>query len=102
MIATHLIERITVEAFCQRYGVTVNVHERWHVAEGRTGRFYASLDGVEIAEGGMLIGTFSDGRTIEEAVAGLPEIYSNRPLVIGAWTPKRRNVGPFVFVEKQE
>ena len=96
-----LIERITVDEFCKRYGVEVVVRERAHVPEGTVGRYYAYLNRTEIEDRGMLISPFSDGVTITEALSGIPVLYSNHNLSVDAHTDEPQCAGPFVFVPEE-
>ncbi len=53
--------------FADKHGLTMTVRER-DLDFPRAGRFYASFDYVDVAEGGVLIGAYGNGPTPELAI----------------------------------
>lgn len=96
------LDRMTVDALCEKHGLKIVVDERPHIPEGHPRRFYASLHGVKIRAGGMLVSTFSNGRSKKEAVAGLASEYTDKSLVVSAYGENRREFGPYVLIGMSE
>lgn len=97
-IKIETLPRMTIKQFCELAETHVVVRERAHLPHSSSSRYYAKLEGVEILNDGMLISEYNDGTTPEEAIAGLPRVYTDRRLVLRAYQQDRKEFGPFVFV----
>lgn len=96
-IERNLLTRMTIEEFAEKHDLTMSVYER-------TGpilpRFYAYFRGAEVKEGDILIGISGDGDSEEEAIKDYAKQISTRRLVLGAYTPERREIDvPKLFYE---
>lgn len=98
-IVMDMIERLTIEEFCAKYGTAVVVKERAHVPEGESDRYYATIRRVHITDGEFCRSPFANGSTPDEAIAGLPALYSNKTLLIDGMGETPERLGPFVFTE---
>lgn len=68
---------VTLEAFAERNGLTMEVNERACVRG--PARYWAKFCGVDVARGGMLIGVYGNGSTPELAIADYaPQIAGQR------------------------
>lgn len=79
------VKKYTIEEFADEHGLEMEVHEREHFND-----FYAHFKRGEIKEGSMLCGTSGSGPTPEAAIADYAKKIYGKLLVIGAWTPKRK------------
>jgi hypothetical protein len=68
----------------------MEVHERSHIDSPT--RFYAHFFDAEISEGRILVGSFGNGRTEEEAIENYAAEISGKVLVIGAYKKERREI----------
>lgn len=95
-IKMETIEHTTLEEFADRNGLTMVIRERtphglgerWHAGV----RFYASFEHAEVSDGHVLISTFGNGATPEEAMENYAREISARRLVLDARTPGRRAI----------
>lgn len=87
---TIMLPRATIEEFAEREGLVMEIRERSDQASPT--RFYARFDKSEMLEGHFLVGNYGNGSTPEEAIANYASEISGRCLVIGAYTPERREI----------
>ena len=78
----------TIEGFAEKYDLEMEVCER-RVPLGNENRFYASFKGSEEKGNGVLIGTYGNGATHEEAIANYAKAISMKTLVFDAYTDDR-------------
>lgn len=85
----------TLEAFADAHGLELVITERrmdrWQ-RENRLKRFLARFDHVEVSDGSMLIGTYGEGDTEDEAIRGYADLISSEKLVVDAWKATRREI----------
>lgn len=81
----------TVEEFARDQGLLMVVRERPQPV-GSPMRFYACFDRAEVVGDGVLIGTFGNGATAEEAIADYTREIALRTLVVDAYGEKRREI----------
>lgn len=91
------IERklVPVEDFAEwveRHDLTIELMERGKDRLPFVARFYAYIKGAEIKEGGFLRSDFASGGDEEEAIKGLPTLYSETTIVFDAYKPTRREL----------
>lgn len=82
-IRSNLIESTTIEKFANKNGLVMEVHER-RKPIGAPDRFFAHFHHSDIKEGAMLIGTFGNGSTPEEAIQNYAKEIGLKLLVIDA------------------
>ena len=74
------------EDFIERKNLQIQVVQRcqkdYCFGDFKNARFYAMIKYADIAENGMLAGSFENGSTVEDAVAKLPRLYSGRRIKI--------------------
>lgn len=93
-IEAETIHEVTLADFAKRHGLVMQVKER-PVPAGSPNRFYASFKNCEVSVGGrFLSSTFGDGATQAEAIENYGRSISLQRLVIGAYTPERREIDP--------
>lgn len=100
-IDTHAHPRMTLEEFADAHGLVMEVRERradLGFPEGHPSRWYAKFTGAEIAERGMLASVSGNGSTPEDAITDYGRRISERDLVVGAYTPERREIRVPVIV----
>lgn len=61
------------------------------------GDYIVSLKGCEIKEGGMLIGEYGVGNSVEEAASDYIKKVSGKTLVCDAWKESRREFNIFLI-----
>lgn len=83
------IETSDIADFADKHGLVMVVNER--PTNGRD-RFYASFRGVEIMDGGCLVGAFSNGATENDAIAAYAERLSLQQIAIFSGMEERTNV----------
>lgn len=84
-----------LEEFATRHGLQMEVNERSRKDLGDDwphGRFYASFKDAEIKDGCVLISTFGNGTTPEEAIAEYAKRILGQRLVIDAGCRNRREI----------
>lgn len=91
------IPRMRLEAFAERHGLQIEVNERAHVPINSDSRFYATCRGLVVMGDHVLISTFGNGRTPFKAIRAYAKELSQKRLVIGAYTPKRKEIEPIVL-----
>ena len=89
--------RQTLEAFADQHGLTMEIVERTRTDLARCFdyskmRFYAGFKGVDVSDGCMLIGSVGNGGTEDDALRDYARQISGKKLVIGAFTPERREI----------
>jgi hypothetical protein len=97
------IERVpemTIEEFADKHGLTMKVRERTFSLNGML--FFAGFDRVEVKDGPVLVSTFGDGATPEEAILDYTRKISLKLLAIDAFLPGRQNIQAPRFIEKPE
>lgn len=90
------IPKMTLTAFARKHDLRIEIHER-PVPVGHYARFYAVLRGVEITANGILTSTFGNGADRNEAKRNLARALNLKRLVVGAYTPERKEFGPHRF-----
>ena len=83
--------RNTIKAFAEQHDLTIIIRERpeflWN-----NGRFTASFEGADEKGDGVLIGTYGNGNSHEEAIRDYAKKISSKTLVFGAYTPDRKEI----------
>jgi hypothetical protein len=94
-VTKHFLRPVTasLQQLADLYALDLHVYER--SGEGNLPRFYASFESVETKEPGVLVSTYGNGDTPEQAVADYAHQLSGRVLVIRSHQPSRREIGPF-------
>lgn len=91
-IERHEIETTKIEAFADKHGLVMEIHERKKEV-GDPSRYYAHFISAEAREGTCcLIGLFGNGATPEEAVKNYACEISLRTLIIDAMRETRREI----------
>lgn len=91
-IERHEIENTSIEAFADKNGLVMEVHERPKPV-GDPSRYYAHFKSAGAREGTCcLIRLFGNGRTPEEAIAEYASVISLRTLIIDAMTKDPREI----------
>lgn len=90
-------ERMTLEEFADKHGLTMKVTARSGVGSppvGHGARFYAEFDGVDVMEDGCLCGVFGNGATPDEAIRNYIQKISEKRIAIDALSSDRprRNI----------
>lgn len=85
--------RSTLSEFADAHGLRMIVKERGgDFVRSPDARYYAHFDGAEVTNGSVLSGVYGNGCTPDAAIANyIPQI-SEKRLVIGAYTPERREI----------
>lgn len=84
-------EPMTLEAFAEKYDLTLYLKERGPDMGERL-RWYAFFVGAEVKGEHTLRATFGNGATQEAAAINYAKEISGRLLVFGARTPERREI----------
>lgn len=90
-IERHFIAEMSIYKFGSMHDLVMEVHERGKPL-GDPMRYYAHFKHAEIKEGGMLSGSYGDGKSEREAIDAYAKKISLRDLVIDAMTPERREL----------
>ena len=90
-ITEETIRQGTIEEFADKHGLTMQVRER-RLPVGDRNRFDAYFESCEVKEGGILISSFGNGATLEEAIANYAREISLKRLVCNAYGTDRREV----------
>ena len=85
------VPSMTIEQFADAHNLVMEVRERRR-PEGDPARYYAHFENCEIGGDGILRGAFGDGRTPEDAIANYAAEITLKRIVIGAYTPERREI----------
>lgn len=80
---------IDIETFADMMNLSLEINSRPRKTDAR---YYAKFSCVEIMENGMLVGTYGDGRTPNEAVAAYAKQLSGKRIAVGAYTDNRREI----------
>lgn len=80
-----------LEHFAEQNNLTMVVTERPN-SIGSPLRFFARFEGSDVAGNGVLIGTYGNGSTEQEAIANYAKEISEKTLVIDAWKPNRSEI----------
>lgn len=99
------IPRVRIAKFAKEHDLTMCVFERRPgdavLLNGESFediRFFAHFEDCEVKDGSVLIGTFGNGRTEKAAIAAYAKEISNKRLVVGAYSPKRREIeSPYLY-----
>lgn len=95
-IVMHEKERCSLEAFADKHGLTMEIHERTPMDMGSRWtpncRYYASFEDCEVKDGSVLCGAFGDGATPDEAMAEYAARISGQRLVFNAMSRERREI----------
>lgn len=85
---------ITFEGFAAKHNLKMLVTER--SVDGTLiqadSRYYARFDHSETSEGAVLVGTYGDGATPEQAISNYQNILIGKRLVIDAFKKTRREI----------
>lgn len=81
-----------LEKFTKDNALDLVVLEREHYNEGDPMKYYARYEDSYVLGDGVLIGSFGNGGTPEDAVRNWGEKISLKTLVIGAWGSSRREI----------
>jgi len=84
-----------LEEFADKHGLTMEVRERRLDGEARTrnlARWVASFQRCEVKGEGVLIGSYGNGNTPEEAIADYASKIRGEVLVVDAMTGSRREI----------
>ena len=85
------LERMSVQEFANKHGLTMKVDERatnyWPDA-----RWYARFDNFELKEGSCLVSTYGNGSTVDEAIANYCKEISEKHGVINAYHVSRKEI----------
>ena len=88
--------RSTLGEFAVRHGLQMVVRERSArpgFPEGHGARWYANFERAEIRTGNVgLLGAHGNGSTPEAAIADYGRQISEQLLIVGAYTPERREI----------
>lgn len=90
-IENHMLRRMTLEEFADKYGLVMEIHERHH-HEGESNRFYAHFKRAEVSEGCLLIGAYGNGATSEDALLEYVSEISGKVLIVNAHAPEREEI----------
>ena len=85
------IPKMTIEEFADKHDLTMTVRER-PTASTVDNRFYASFDSVELKGDGVLVSSFGNGATPEEAINNYATEIHLQVLVVDAMKPSRREI----------
>jgi hypothetical protein len=85
------IPSMTIEQFADAHNLVMVVMER-RLPEGDPSRYYARFEHCEVGGDGFLRGEFGNGRTPEEAIADYATAITLKRIVVGAYTPERREI----------
>lgn len=83
---------MTLEEFAEEHDLTLEVVERGIDFRDTDARYYADFVGCEVKKNGILLSEFGDGATEEGAIANYASVISGKTLVLGAFTPERREI----------
>ena len=81
----------TLEEFAELHNLTMWVRER-SLGLQHFGRFLASFEDSDVKDGSVLIGSYGNGNTPEEAIADYSCQIQDKLLVIDAYGPNRREI----------
>lgn len=87
------IPEVTIEELADANGLEMVVKER-ELPEGNPARFHASFKNCEVKGNGVLISSFGNGATPEEAIANYGREIHLKTLVCHAYTENRREIRP--------
>jgi len=96
----NFIPESTIEKFAEKNSLTMEVHER-RKAIGDADRFYAHFKGVEVKGDGVLIGSFGNGRTPEEAISDYAREINLKTIIIDSMNKNRREIQVPRLVKEQ-
>jgi len=86
------VPSMTIEQFADSYNLTMKVRER-RVPADHPSRYYAHFESCEVmSDDGFLFDDFGNGMTAEEAISVYADRIQLKRIVIGAYTPERREV----------
>ena len=86
------ITEMTLKEFADLHGLEMRVVER-NLPVGDPDRFYAEFKSSEVKEGPVLVGTYGNGATPEEAIAAYKnELVVGTCLVIDAFKDTRKEI----------
>lgn len=86
----HPNDVVTLEDFCDRYKLVLEVHER---SSPRLPRFYATIRGAEFKEGEHFLSSlFGDGDSPFNAIVDYAKEISKKVMVLDAMISSRREI----------
>ena len=89
----------TIEEFADHYRLTMEVRER-SLSLHYLGRYMASFEDAEVKDGSVLISTFGNGDTPEEAISDYARQIEGKLMVIDAFKPNRNEIWVPEFVKE--
>lgn len=95
-ILEELVKHGTIEEFADNHGLEMSVKER-SLPVGDPTRYYARFQHVDVMGDGVLIGTFGNGATKEEAIAAYAEKISMKTLIFHGNTPREQRIPAWRF-----
>jgi hypothetical protein len=95
------IPTITIDEFADKHDLTMVVHER-RKSVGSPDRYWAEFDHSEIGDGCILIGTYGNGATPEEAIDDYAGKIELKHLVINAFGKNRIEIDVPRLIRKEK
>jgi hypothetical protein len=96
----HHGEQGTFAEFAERHDLEMVVRERSREMVGLP-RYYASLNGVESMERGMLCSSAGNGNSVEEAIADYAQQLRGKRIVVDAMRKRREFVCPNEWAKEE-
>jgi hypothetical protein len=90
-IKENIIENMSIADFAERHGLVMEIKERPEPL-GSPMRFYAHFEHCDVIGDGVLIGTFGDGATKQQAVEDYAKQISLKRIAINALKPQERRL----------
>lgn len=96
-IETNLIPEMTIEAFADQHGLTMQVTDRGanylkfcEEYGGESHRYLANFKNCEVSDRGCLVSSYGNGHTAAEAISAYAKKISEQHLVFDAFTNNRQ------------
>jgi hypothetical protein len=80
-----------IKQFADEHHLTMEVRER-SVALRHNGRYFASFEKTDVKDGSVLISSYGNGNTPEEAIKNYASQIENKLLVVNAHGPNRKEI----------
>lgn len=90
-IETDYIAKMTIEEFAEKHNLTMQITER-NAKENDPARYYARFKRSDIKGDGVLIGSYGDGATPEDAIRDYARTINLKTLVIDGNTDTHREI----------
>lgn len=91
-IVHKLVPTSTIEDFADQHNLTMVVTERSSEQATKNTKYFAHFEDCEVMRNNILVGSYGDGATPEDAIAAYAIEISEQQIAIGARTPARRNI----------